>query len=75
VRRLVLTGCEQRNSPLVNHIYTAPNILVLGDPALYIGHNVTNCRKYYINNIMLGEEIIIDACEQDYYDQPADETQ
>ena len=37
--------------------------------------NVTNCGTYYINNIMLGQEIIIDACVRDYYDQRTVETQ
>ena len=64
------------NGPLAGHIYTPPSKLVLGDPAVCIDDdNVTNCGKYYINNIMLGQEIIIDACVWDYYEQPAVETQ
>ena len=58
------------------HIISTPRSkLVLGYPAVYIDEdNDTNCGKYYINNIMLGQEIIINACVQDYYDQPADAT-
>jgi len=33
--------------PLVNHIYTPPNKLVLGDPVVCIGDdNDTNCTTY-----------------------------
>ena len=64
------------NGSLAGHIYTPPSKLVLGDPAVCIDDdNVINCGTYYINNIMLGQEIIIDACVRDYYDQPAVETQ
>ena len=64
------------NGPLAGHIYTPPNKLVLGDPAVCIDDdNVTSCGTYYVNNIMLGQEIIIDACVQDYFDQPAVEKQ
>jgi len=35
----------------------------------------TECETYYINNIMLGQEIITDACVLDYFDKPTDETQ
>ena len=46
------------------------------DPAVCIDDDTgTECETYYINNIMLGQEIITDACALDYYDQPADETQ
>ena len=37
--------------------------------------NGTDCGTYYVKNIMLGQEITIDACVLDYYDQPAGETQ
>ena len=62
--------------PLVNHIYTPPSKLILGDPAVCIDiENVTDSGTYYVNNIMLGQEIILEACVRDYYDQPAVETQ
>ena len=65
-----------RHGQFAGHIYTPPRKLVLGDPAVCIDDdNATNCVTYYVNNIMLGQEIIIDACVLDYYDQPAVETQ
>ena len=39
------------------------------------GDNITNCKSsniYVIKNIMLGQEIIIDARVQDYYNNSAD---
>ena len=33
-----------------------------------------NVKHIMLNNIMLGQEIITDACVLDYYDQTADET-
>ena len=61
---------------LAGQFYTPPSKLEFGDPAVCVDdENVTNCEKYYINNIMLGQEIIIDACVWDYFDQPAVETQ
>ena len=35
----------------------------------------TDCGKYHVSNIMLGQEIVIDACVLDYFDQPAGDTQ
>ena len=64
------------NGPLAGHIYTPPSKLVLGDPAVCIDEdNNTKCGTYYVNNIMLGQEIIIAACVLDYYDQRTVETQ
>ncbi|XP_065895382.1 uncharacterized protein [Dysidea avara] len=64
------------NGSFAGNIYTPPSKLVLGDPAVCIDDdNVTNRGTYYINNIMLGQEIIIDACVRDYYDQRTVETQ
>ena len=39
-------------------------------------NNGTDCGTYIycIKNIILGQEITIDACVLDYYDQPAGET-
>ena len=65
-----------KHGPLVNHIHTPPSKLALHYPAVCVDDdNWTDCGTYYINNIMLGQEVIIDACVLDYYDQPADETQ
>jgi len=65
-----------KHSPFIQHIHTPPRKLVLRDPAVCIDDdNVNSCGTYYVNRIMLGQEIIIDACVLDYYDQPAGETQ
>ena len=61
---------------LAKHIYTPPSKLVLGDPAVCTDDdNITTCGTYNVNNIMLGQEITINACVLDYYDQPPGETQ
>ena len=36
---------------------------------------INECTTYYVNNIMLGQEILIDACMYDYYDQPSNAVQ
>jgi len=65
-----------KHGPLAKHIHTPPRKLVLRHPAVCINDdNVTDCGRYYVNNIMLGQEIVIDACVLNYYDQPAGETQ
>ena len=51
---------------------TSPNSLVLYNPAKCIN---TNCDIYYMNNIMLGQEIAFDACVLDYYGQPTEAIQ
>jgi len=64
------------NKEILSHIYTPPSKLVLHNPAVCIDDdNVTNCGKYFVSDIMLGQEIVIDACVLDYFNQPADETQ
>ena len=59
-----------------NIIRTSPSKLTLDDPAIAMcGDNITNCKSsntYVIKNIMLGQEIIIDARVQDYYNNSAD---
>ena len=51
-------------------VATSPSKLILYNPAKCIHGNVTECDTYYINNVMLGQEITLDACALDYYDQP-----
>jgi len=41
-----------KNGPLVKHIHTDPAVCIDDD-------NVTNCETYFVNNIMLGQEIIM----------------
>ena len=59
---------ENMNLPIV----TSPKKLIISDPAICIN---TDCNKYYISNIMLGQEIRLNACVFDYYDQPTELTQ
>ena len=56
-------------------VSTSPGILKLYDPARCIGNNGINCEKYYIDNIMLGQEITIHPCLLGYYNNPAEVTQ
>ena len=53
-------------------ITTSPNRLVLYNPTKCINSNETDCDTYYMNNIMLGQDITFDACLLDYYDQPTE---
>ena len=54
---------------------TSPNKLILYNPAKCINDDDTDCDTYYMNNIMLGQEITFDACLLDYYDQPTEAIQ
>ena len=54
---------------------TSPNKLILHNPAKCINDDNTDCDTYYMNNIMLGQEITFDACLLDYYDQPTEAIQ
>ena len=56
-------------------IATSPNKLLLYNPAKCINGNDAYCDKYYVNNIMLGQEVTFAACVMDYYDQPTEATQ
>ena len=53
---------------------TSPYKLVLTNKVKCIDDNDTYCTKYYMNNIMLGQEITFDACVFDYFDQPTEAT-
>ena len=53
-------------SPIKIQFYNS-NIKCIGDNA-----NSSTCNLYYINNIMLGQQIVLGACMYDYYDHPAD---
>ena len=58
-------------------IATPPNVLKFYDPAICIDNdNDTQCNSYYVQNVMLGSEIILPACVLDYYsNQINDSTQ
>ena len=52
-----------------NHIITSPSKIELYNSNVHCV-NDTECDLYYINNIMLGQKIILDACIYDYYGHP-----
>ena len=54
---------------------TSPHKLLLHNPTTCITGSDTDCDTYYMSNIMLGQDIIFDACVHDYYDQPTEATQ
>ena len=58
-------------------IATQPNFLEFYDPAICIDNdNDSQCNSYYVQNVMLGSEIILPACVLDYYsNQINDSTQ
>ena len=56
-------------------IATSPIKLMLYYPARCINNNSIACKEYYIDNIMLGQEITINACLLDYYNNPTEVTQ
>ena len=60
------------NSKILNiesdFIITPPNALKFYNPAICIDNdNETPCNSYYVQNIMLGREIILPTCVLDYY--------
>ena len=58
------------------YIATPPNKLKFYDPAKCIdNNNNAQCERYYIQNIMLGTEIIVPASVLDYYNQSVDSIQ
>ena len=74
-------GCEQdclyssilgNVNDIIKHITTSPNELKLYAPTRCIYTINKECKVYYIDNIMLGQEILLDACMYDYYDKEAD---
>ena len=57
-------------------IATPPRKLKFNDPAICIDNDTEmQCNNYYIQNIMLGKEIIIPVCVLDYYNQSIDAIQ
>ena len=59
-----------QGNELSKYITTSPRKMKLYKPAECIDNNSVGCDSYYIENIMLGQEILIDACMYDYYDRP-----
>ena len=56
-------------------LITSPNKLVLYNAAKCIDGNDTDCHTYFMNNVMLGQEISLGACVLDHYDQPTEVAQ
>ena len=55
---------------------TPPSKLELSNPAMCVdNNNSTICKTYFIKGIMLGQELITDACVRDHYNQPTDGTE
>ena len=61
------------HSTLTQSITTTPKVLKLYQPAVCIEDEAKECSSYYVNNIMLGEEVLVSACMYDYYDRPSDD--
>ena len=60
---------------LDKNIATSPKILEFNETAKCISSKGAQCEKYYIDNIMLGQEILIYPCLLDHYNNPAEVTQ
>ena len=73
-RTVGINGILQ-DSLVENEIATSPRTLKLHHPAKYIDNDTVECENYYIDNIMLGQEVTIHACVLDYYSKPAEVTQ
>ena len=67
----VTEGSLQHNQ-LSKHITTSLRKLELHKPTECIDNSSVGCDSYYVKNIMLGQEILIDACIYDYYNRPKD---
>ena len=79
------TSCEEtclNNSIIHNQnqyggvINTSPRKLVFNRTATCADDDsYTNCQRYLTKNVMLGQEIIINACVYNYFNRPAGATQ
>ena len=56
-------------------IATPPKQLKFNYPAICVDKDDTQCQYYFIQNIMLGTEIVIPACVLDHYNHSVDSTQ
>ena len=74
-----IIGINERslqNHLIKQHISTSPRKLTLYQPAICADDSNSKdeeCDSYHVNNVMLGEEVLINACMYDYYDQPSDD--
>ena len=71
-----ILGLNNKSDLFNEHVATPPTKLELHQPAqcLY-NENTTDCKSYYVKNVMLGQEVIVHSCILDYYDHVADTTQ
>ena len=56
-------------------VATSPSKLVIYRPAKCINATDSECHAYFISNMMLGQEIVLNGCLLDYYNQPAETAQ
>ena len=77
VLQLCENSCYRNNVADIRNkfIATPPNKLIFYHPAVCIDKDDMQCNIYYIQNIMLGTEIIIPACVFDYYNHSINSTQ
>ena len=64
-------GIDEKSFPVA----TSPSKLILYSPARCINGTDNECSTYFMNNIMLGQEITLNGCVLDYYNQPAETEQ
>ena len=65
-----------QNNTFNKDIATTPNRIELYHPAIFFEYNTrSECQIYYLDKIMLGQEIIADVCVLDYYSQPSNAVQ
>ena len=59
------------------YIVTPPSKLELSHPAICLSYynKTEECDQYYLNRLMLGEEVIIPVCLRDYCNEPSYSTQ
>ena len=62
-----------QNDLISKKVATSPSALQLHNPTKCIDYESAMCQLYYIDSIMLGQEMIIHACLLDYYNKPAAE--
>ena len=66
---------QDTDDPIGKKIASSPNTLKIYYPAKCIINGSVGCEKYYVDNIMLGQAIIIHPCLLDYYNKPVEVTQ
>ena len=68
---------DEKIMGFTDFVTTPPKMIVLNEPAISICNDTDTatkqCNRYYVNNIMLGQEMVINSCLIDHYDKPSDE--